>query len=179
MAKKKEEEITVVNVRGATLKSPKLLIQQMTEKTQNLKFTRVIQTFIMENQELKLGVLKDNKVLYSGVVRWIGNRGNNIDGSVFAVENKDEIKLITPTKTNAGDIEFIPEKMQIRINATGTINCGICGRPIEIFDEESTCPLCESSFHKDHMIEYINRKGECFTCKKKLVLKGDIPTVPE
>ena len=95
MARKKEPTITVMNIRGATLKGPKLLIQQMSEKTPDLRTTRVIQTFIMENQDLKLGIVKDNKMLYSGVVRWIGNRGNNIDGTVFAVENKDEIKVIT------------------------------------------------------------------------------------
>lgn len=179
MARKKEPTITVMNIRGATLKGPKLLIQQMSEKTPDLRTTRVIQTFIMENQDLKLGIVKDNKMLYSGVVRWIGNRGNNIDGTVFAVENKDEIKVITPTKSNSGDIEFVPERMQIKINATSTINCGICGRPIEIFDEESVCPHCESSFHKDHIVDYVNKKKECFSCKKALEIKEDSLSIPQ
>ena len=168
MAKKKTEEITIVNLRGSVLKGPKLTIQQITQNAQNVRFTRVIQTYIMETQDLKLGLFKDNKVIYSGTVKWIGNRPDSAEGTVFCVENKDELKILSPTKSNSSDIEYVPEKGQIKIKALSTTNCGICGKGIEIFDEESTCPLCESSFHKDHILEYVNKKSECYTCKKPL-----------
>jgi endogenous inhibitor of DNA gyrase (YacG/DUF329 family) len=175
MARKKGQGM--VNIKPLVFKGPKYLVQGLNQALEDIKFTKVIQTFVMENANLKLIVGKDGKSIYAGVVRWIGNRTDGTRGTVFCVQKggKDggDLQLIIPTEDTSQEIGLDRTKSTIKINAKETLKCSVCGKGIQIFDEVMACPLCNSKAHSDHLLEWISMRHSCPICKKGLELDED------
>ena len=171
MAKKQNQ--TMVNIKPLVFKGPKYLVQGLSQAVEDIKFTKVIQTYVMENANLKLAVGKDGKTIYSGTVRWIGNRTDGTRGTVLCVQKGDDLQLIIPTEDTAQDIGIDRAKSTIKINSKESLKCSVCGKGIGIFDEISTCPLCNSKAHSDHLLEWISMRHSCPICKKGLELDED------
>ncbi|MHA1520501.1 MAG: hypothetical protein ACTSRK_09985 [Promethearchaeota archaeon] len=175
MAKKKTQ--SMVNIKPLVFKGPKYLVQGLSQAVEGIKFTKVIQTFVMENANLKLAVGKDGKTIYSGTVRWIGNRTDGTRGTVFCVQKGgregSDLQLIIPTEDTAQDIGFDRSKSTIKINSKESLKCSVCGKAVRIFDEILACPLCNSKAHSEHLLEWISMRHSCPICKKGLELDED------
>ena len=172
----------MVNIMPLVFKGSQELVDALVSNVEEIKVTKVIQTFVMENNELEINIGKDGKSLYSGIVRWIGNRTDGTRGTVFCVEKggrgSSEHKLVMPTEDTAQAIGFDPEKHTIKIAAKESVKCSVCGKGIKIFDEVLACPLCNSKGHSEHLVEWINMRQSCPICKKPLALDSKNYPVP-
>lgn len=176
---KKGAEAKTINLKTLLLKSPKNVIQGLTAATQGLQFTRVIQTYVFENVDLKLSLFKDGKNFFSGTVKWIGNKEDGTEGSVICVESGNELKIIAPTEDNTQDAVFEPEKNSIMIQTASRTRCSVCGKGLEIFDMNMACPLCGAKAHSDHLVEWIKMRHNCPICKKELDLDANELAIPK
>lgn len=46
--------------------------------------------------------------------------------------------------------------------------CMICKLALKSDKPVSQCPMCQSMFHIDHIIEWLNLKGKCPVCQQNL-----------
>ncbi len=171
---------SMINIKPLVFKGSKDLIQGISSSIAGIQATKVIQTYVMENNNLKLAVGKDGKSIYSGTVKWIGNRTDGMRGTVLCVQkSKDgELRLIMPTEDTAQDIGLDPMRALIKINSKESLKCSVCGKGIKIFDELMACPLCNSKAHSEHLVEWVNMRHSCPICKKGLTLDTNSNPIP-
>ncbi len=161
------KEITKVNITEEVFKDPIEVVKQLSTSL-NLKYTKVIQTYVMEERRLNLILENQGSSYLKGKVVWIGNKKDDTEGSVFCVDTKEELKQINPTAENTDNITLDIKKELIRISTVSKTKCSVCGKNIEIFDEVSSCPICEGKAHKEHLSDWVRMKHTCPVCKKSL-----------
>ncbi len=161
------KEITKLDITNEVFKEPKEVIDQLSSKM-DLKYTKVIQTYVMEDRRLNLTLENEGSGYFKGKVVWIGNKKDDTEGSIFCVDTKDEIKQINPTAENTEKVILDVKKDLIKISTASKTKCSVCGKNIEIFDELNGCPICEAKAHKDHLTDWVRMKHTCPVCKKSL-----------
>jgi rubrerythrin len=161
------KEITKLEITNEVFKEPKEVINQLSSNM-DLKYTKVIQTYVMEDRRLNLVLEHDGSSYFKGKVVWIGNKKDDTEGSIFCVDEKDELKQINPTAENTEKVILDVKKDLIKITTTSKTKCSVCGKNIEIFDEVNGCPICEAKAHKDHLTDWVRMKHTCPVCKKSL-----------
>jgi hypothetical protein len=170
-----------IPIKASLLKSPRAVIQSITSNVQGLKFTKVIQTYVMESNMLKIQLLREGRPFSQGDIVWIGNKQDSTDGVVICYQaDRRDMKQIIPNNDNTMDALLDVNKYVIKIHTMSRLRCSVCGKPIEIFDSELQCPICEAKAHSDHFKDWIRMKSSCPVCKKALKLnKKEIPTVAD
>ncbi len=161
------KEITKLEITNEVFKEPKEVIDQLASNI-DLKYTKVIQTYVMEDRRLNLSLEHDGSSYFKGKVVWIGNKKDDTEGSIFCVDTKDELKQINPTAENTEKVILDVKKDLIKISTASKTKCSVCGKNIEIFDEVTGCPICEAKAHKDHLTDWVKMKQTCPVCKKSL-----------
>jgi len=161
------KEITKLEITEEVFKEPKEVINQLSSHM-DLKYTKVIQTYVMEDRRLNLSLERDGSSYFKGKVVWIGNKKDDTEGSIFCVDTKDELKQINPTAENTEKVILDVKKDLIKISTASKTKCSVCGKNIEIFDEVNGCPICEAKAHKDHLTDWVRMKHTCPVCKKSL-----------
>ncbi|MHA1338642.1 MAG: hypothetical protein ACTSRZ_00135 [Promethearchaeota archaeon] len=177
----KKTKVGDISIREPLLKSPKELISAITSNFQGLRFTKVLSTYVMESKNLEVQLLREGKVFMEGDLIWLGNRTDNKDGVVLCIQqDKKSMKQIIPTEDNTQEAIFDSNKGIIKISTVSRIRCAVCGKAIEIFDEESSCPICEAKAHSEHLRDWIRMRGTCPVCKKGLTLdRNGVPMISE
>ena len=163
---------TKIDITNEVFKEPLEVIKQLTTHMDGLKYTKVIQTFVMEDRRLNFQLEGKDSTYLKGKIVWIGNKKDGSDGTVFCVDSKSEYKQINPNTENTEQVILDLKKELIRITTGSKSSCAVCGKPIEIFDEVAACPICDTKAHKDHMIDWIKMKHTCPVCKKSLSVSG-------
>ncbi|MFX1328675.1 MAG: hypothetical protein ACFE91_11155 [Promethearchaeota archaeon] len=161
------KEITKLDITNEVFKEPIEVIKQLSSNL-DLKYTKVIQTYVMEDRRLNLTLEREGSSYFKGKVVWIGNKKDDTEGSIFCVDTKDELKQINPTAENTEKVTLDVKKDLIKISTASKTKCSVCGKNIEIFDELTGCPICEAKAHKDHLIDWVRMKHTCPICKKSL-----------
>jgi hypothetical protein len=161
------KEITKIDITTEVFKDPLEVIKLLTSKL-DLKYTKVIQTYVMEEKKINLSLENQGSSYFKGDIVWIGNKKDETDGTIFCVDTKSELKQINPTPENTEKIMLDIKKELIRMETASKTKCSVCGKNIEIFDEISTCPICDGKAHKDHMVDWVKMKHSCPVCKKNL-----------
>lgn len=161
------KEITKLDITNEVFKEPIEVIKQLSS-TLDLKYTKVIQTYVMEDRRLNLALDRQGSTYFKGKVVWIGNKKDDTEGSIFCVDTKDELKQINPTAENTEKIILDIKKELIKVSTASKTKCSVCGKNIEIFDEVTGCPICEAKAHKEHLIDWVRMKHTCPVCKKSL-----------
>ncbi len=161
------KEITKLEITNEVFKEPKEVVDKLASNM-DLKYTKVIQTYVMEDRKLNLSLDHDGSSYFKGKVVWIGNKKDDTEGSIFCVDTKDELKQINPTAENTEKVIFDVKKDLIKISTVSKTKCSVCGKSIEIFDEVTGCPICEAKAHKDHLTDWVRMKHTCPVCKKTL-----------
>lgn len=161
------KEITKVEITDEVFKDPKEVINQLSSIL-DLKYTKVIQTYVMEDRRLNLTLEHQGSSYFKGKVVWIGNKKDDTEGSVFCVDTKDELKQINPTAENTEKVVIDVKKDLVKIFTVSKTKCSVCGKNIEIFDEVAGCPICEAKAHKEHLTDWVRMKHSCPLCKKSL-----------
>jgi hypothetical protein len=165
MSPQKEKEL---NITSELLKGPQKIINLLSESL-NVEYTKVIQTFVMENRNIELVLNQKDASSLKGNLIWIGNRKDGEEGLVICFKSKNELKFLYPTTQNIEDIVLNSKKDRIIIMSdSNKQKCSVCGKPIEIFDKFLRCPICEEKGHENHMIEWIQKEGTCPVCKKSI-----------
>lgn len=172
MAKKEEE--SVVDIRKEIFKSPSEVVAVIKDQNPDTEFTRVVQTYVSENDQLDLELTKEGKTFFTGKVLWIGNRNDGGRGvEICAKPEKKDFKTIIPTQDTSKEImldSHKKDKSTIRIETMTRVRCAVCGKGIEIFDESSSCPVCSAKAHTAHLQEWVRMKNSCPVCKKALLV---------
>ena len=161
------KEITSLDITNEVFKGPVEIINKISEKV-DLKYTKVIETFVLEERNLKLSLLREGSTFLKGDIIWIGNKKDNSQGSIICMDSGNELKLINPNDENTGRVLFDLKKEAINIITESKLKCSVCGKNIEIFDEFASCPICKSKAHREHLIEWIKMKHTCPSCEKAL-----------
>ncbi len=161
------KEITKLDITNEVFKEPIEVVKQLSSNL-DLKYTKVIQTYVMEDRRLNLTLEREGSSYFKGKVVWIGNKKDDTEGSIFCVDTKDELKQINPTAENTEKVTLDIKKELIKISTASKTKCSVCGKNIEIFDELTGCPICEAKAHKDHLIDWVRMKHTCPVCKKSL-----------
>ncbi|MFX0035848.1 MAG: hypothetical protein ACFE9I_09445 [Candidatus Hermodarchaeota archaeon] len=161
------KEITKLDITNEVFKEPIEVVKQLSSNL-DLKYTKVIQTYVMEDRRLNLTLEREGSNYFKGKVVWIGNKKDDTEGSIFCVDTKDELKQINPTAENTEKVTLDIKKELIKISTASKTKCSVCGKNIEIFDELTGCPICEAKAHKDHLIDWVRMKHTCPVCKKSL-----------
>ncbi|MFX1455400.1 MAG: hypothetical protein ACFFDB_08495 [Promethearchaeota archaeon] len=161
------KEITKLEITNEVFKEPKEVIDKIASNM-DLKYTKVIQTYVMEDRRLNLTLEHEGSSYFKGKVVWIGNKKDDTEGSIFCVDTKDELKQINPTAENTEKVIFDVKKDLIKVSTASKTKCSVCGKNIEIFDEVTGCPICEAKAHKDHLTDWVRMKQTCPVCKKSL-----------
>jgi len=156
-----------IDITQEVFKEPIEVIKKLTANI-DIEYTKVIQTYVMENRVLELILLKDGSSYFKGKIVWIGNRKDDSKGTVFCIDTKTELKTINPTAENTDNIILDRKKEAIMISTESKAKCSVCGKNIEIFDDVMGCPLCGAKAHKDHLLDWIKMKHNCPVCKKSL-----------
>ena len=166
------KEITKVDITNEVFREPFEVIKQISSNLEELKYTKVIQTFVMEDRRLSLSLENEGSSYFKGKVVWIGNRKDDSEGTIFCVDTRTELKQINPTAENTDNVVLDIKKEVIRISTASKTKCAVCGKNIEIFDEVAGCPICEAKAHKDHFTDWVRMKHACPVCKKSLNVSG-------
>ena len=161
------KEITKLIITDDVFKEPKEVVKKLSTNL-NLKYTKVIQTYVMEERRLSLTLEKEGSGYLKGKVVWIGNKKDDTDGTIFCVDTKEELKQVNPTAENTEKIILDLKKELIIISTVSKTKCSVCGKSIEIFDEVTGCPICEAKAHKEHLSDWVRMKHTCPVCKKAL-----------
>jgi hypothetical protein len=161
------KEITKVEITDEVFKEPKEVINKLSS-AMDLKYTKVIQTYVMEDRRLNLALEHEGSSYFKGKVVWIGNKKDDTEGSIFCVDTRDELKQISPTAENTETVVLDVKKDLIRVATASKTKCSVCSKNIEIFDEVTGCPICEAKAHKDHLTDWVRMKHTCPVCKKSL-----------
>lgn len=161
------KEITKLDITNEVFKEPIEVIKQLSSNL-DLKYTKVIQTYVMEDRRLNLVLDRQGSTYFKGKVVWIGNKKDDTEGSIFCVDTKDELKQINPTAENTEKIILDIKKELIKVSTASKTKCSVCGKNIEIFDEVTGCPICEAKAHKEHLTDWVRMKHNCPVCKKSL-----------
>ncbi|MBD3342720.1 MAG: hypothetical protein GF353_26710 [Candidatus Lokiarchaeota archaeon] len=160
---------TRFDITEAVFKEPIDVIKQISSNLEgDFKYTKVIQTFVMENRRLDFILTKNGSEYFKGKIVWIGNKKDASQGTLFCVDNGSELKQISPTAENTESVILDTKKDVIRVKTDSKSKCAVCGKDIEIFDEVAGCPICHIKAHREHLVEWINRKNACPVCKKSL-----------
>ena len=165
------KEITKVDITEEVFKEPIEVVKQLSSNL-DLKYTKVIQTYVMEERRLNLTLENQGSSYFKGKVVWIGNKKDDTEGSIFCVDTKDKLKQINPTAENTEKITLDIKKELIKISTVSKTKCSVCGKNIEIFDEVTGCPICEAKAHKEHLTDWVRMKHTCPVCKKSLNVSG-------
>ena len=177
MAKKKASGPEQLNIKGALLKGPKFIVQGLQSTLHGLPMTKVIQTWIVEQDNLKIQIVNNGAKAFEGTVKWIGNRTDGIKGTAICIKNKKDLRVINPTADNIKDAVLNVEKMAIGINAISQTKCSVCGKEISIFDNPKSCPICNAPGHDDHLLEWVKMRHNCPICKGGLEVFNDTELV--
>ena len=161
------KEITKFTITEAVFKEPMEVIKELSGKL-DLKYTKVIQTYVMEDRKMSFVLEKSGATIFKGKIVWIGNKKDESEGTIFCVDSGTELKQINPTKENTGSVTLDTKKDVILISTVSTAKCSVCGKDIEIFDEISGCPICQAKAHRVHLLDWIKMKHSCPICKKSL-----------
>ncbi|MHA1491267.1 MAG: hypothetical protein ACTSRI_16655 [Promethearchaeota archaeon] len=161
------KEITKLEITNEVFKEPIEVINKLTSNM-DLNYTKVIQTYVMEDRNLDLTVEKQGSSFFRGNIVWIGNKKDDTEGTIFCVDSRTELKQINPTAENTEKVILDLKKNLIRVYTESKTKCAVCGKSIEIFDEVSGCPLCGIKAHKGHLIDWVRMKKSCPVCKKSL-----------
>jgi len=162
------KEITKVELTEDVFKEPIEVINKLSTHIEGLKYTKVIQTFVMENRNLNLVLTKQGSDYFKGKIVWIGNKKDDSEGTIFCVDTGSEIKQISPTAENSDLVILDIKKETIKVSTASKSKCAVCGKEIEIFDDVSGCPICQTKAHREHLVEWIKTKHSCPICKKSL-----------
>lgn len=162
------KELTRVEITSEVFKEPIEVIKQLTSHVDGLKYTKVIQTFVMEDRRINLSLERQGSSYFKGKVVWIGNKKDDSDGTIFCVDTRQELKQINPTPENTENVILDIKKELLRIATASKSNCAVCGKGIEIFDSTAGCPICGSKAHRDHLVDWVKMKHSCPVCKKSL-----------
>ena len=162
------KEITKVELTEDVFKEPIEVINKLSTHIDGLKYTKVIQTFVMENRNLNLVLTKQGSEYFKGKIVWIGNKKDDSEGTIFCVDTGSEIKQISPTAENSDLVVLDIKKETIKVSTASKSKCAVCGKEIEIFDDVSGCPICQTKAHREHLVEWIKTKHSCPICKKSL-----------
>ena len=162
------KEVTRVEITEAVFREPLEVVKELTAHLEDIKYTKVIQTFVMENRNLNLQLEREGSSYFKGKIVWIGNKKDDTDGTIFCVDTRSELKQINPTAENTENVVLDTKKALVRISTASKSNCAVCGKGIEIFDEVTGCPICGSKAHRDHILDWVKMKHACPVCKKSL-----------
>lgn len=162
------KDATKVELTEEVFKEPIEVVNKLSSVIDDLKYTKVIQTFVMEDRNLNLVLSKQGSDYFKGKIVWIGNKKDDSEGTVFCVDTGSEIKQINPTAENSESIIYDIKREIIKISTASKSKCAVCGKDIEIFDAVAGCPICQTKAHREHLIEWINTKHSCPICKKSL-----------
>ena len=162
------KEITKVELTEDVFKEPIDVVNKLSSHIDGLKYTKVIQTFVMENRNLNLVLSKQGSDYFKGKIVWIGNKKDDSEGTIFCVDTGSEIKQISPTAENSENVVLDIKKETIKVSTVSKSKCAVCGKEIEIFDDVSGCPICQAKAHREHLVEWIKTKHSCPICKKSL-----------
>ncbi len=170
------KQITKLDIKEAVFKEPIEVIKKLTSNLEgNLKYTKVIQTYVMEERRLDLILLKEGSSYFKGKIVWIGNKKDDTEGTLICVDTGTELKQINPSAENTESVILDIKKETIKVSTASKSKCTVCGKDIEIFDEVSGCPICQAKAHREHLIDWIKMKHSCPVCKKSLnVSSGSI-----
>ncbi|MFX1593466.1 MAG: hypothetical protein ACFFCL_12315 [Promethearchaeota archaeon] len=161
------KEITKLDISNEVFKEPIEVVKQLSSHL-NLKYTKVIQTYVMEDRRLDLTLEDQGSNYFKGKVVWIGNKKDDTEGTIFCVDTRDELKQINPNAENTEKVTLDIKKEAIRISTASKTKCSVCGKNIEIFDEVTGCPICEAKAHREHLTDWVRMKHTCPVCKKSL-----------
>ena len=161
------KEITKLDITNEVFKEPIEVVKQLSSSL-NLKYTKVIQTYVLEDRRLDLTLEDQGSSYFKGKVVWIGNKKDDTEGTIFCVDTRDELKQINPNAENTEKVTLDIKKESIRISTASQTKCSVCGKNIEIFDEVTGCPICEAKAHKEHLTDWVRMKHTCPVCKKSL-----------
>jgi len=162
------KEVTKVDLTEEVFKEPIEVINKLSTNIDDLKYTKVIQTFVMENRNLNLILTKQGSDYFKGKIVWIGNKKDDSEGTIFCVDTGSEIKQINPTAENSESVILDIKKETIKVSTASKSKCAVCGKEIEIFDDVAGCPICQTKAHREHLVEWIITKHSCPICKKSL-----------
>ncbi len=161
------KEITKVDITNEVFKEPIEVINQLSSNL-GLNYTKVIQTYVMEDRRLNLTLEDQGNSYFKGKVVWIGNKKDDTEGSIFCVDTREELKQISPTAENTESVILDIKKELIKVSTASKTKCSVCGKNIEIFDEVTGCPICEAKAHREHLTDWVRMKHTCPICKKSL-----------
>ena len=85
------KEITKVDITNEVFKEPFEAIRQIASNIEDLKYTKVIQTFVMEDRRLNLSLEREGSSYFKGKVVWIGNKKDDSEGTIFCVDNRTDL----------------------------------------------------------------------------------------
>jgi len=161
------KEITKVDITNEVFKEPIEVVKQLSSHL-GLNYTKVIQTYVMEDRRLNLTLEDQGNSYFKGKVVWIGNKKDDTEGSIFCVDTREELKQISPTAENTEKVTLDIKKELIKVSTASKTKCSVCGKNIEIFDEVTGCPICEAKAHREHLTDWVRMKHTCPVCKKSL-----------
>jgi len=163
------KQITKVDITEEVFKEPIEVIKKISSNLEEKpKFTKVIQTYVMEERRLNLSLEKEGSVYFKGKIVWIGNKKDDTEGTLFCVDTGSELKQINPTAENTENVIMDIKKETIKVSTASKSKCSVCGKDIEIFDEILGCPICQAKSHREHLVDWIKMKNSCPVCKKTL-----------
>ncbi len=161
------KEITKVDITNEVFKEPIEVVNQLSSNL-GLNYTKVIQTYVMEDRRLNLTLEDQGNSYFKGKVVWIGNKKDDTEGSIFCVDTREELKQVSPTAENTESVILDIKKELIKVSTASKTKCSVCGKNIEIFDEVTGCPICEAKAHREHLTDWVRMKHTCPVCKKSL-----------
>ncbi|MFW9880933.1 MAG: hypothetical protein ACFFG0_48345, partial [Candidatus Thorarchaeota archaeon] len=118
------KEITKVEITEEVFKEPKEVINQLSS-IMDLKYTKVIQTYVMEDRRLNLALEREGSSYFKGKVVWIGNKKDDTEGSIFCVDTRDELKQINPTAENTEKVILDIKKDLIKVSTASKTKCSV------------------------------------------------------
>lgn len=157
LIKKKRPAKIGLDVRKSLLSSPKELVADISTGYKSLAFTKVFDTYIMENTNeypLRVDLARDGKPFLASNVAWIGDKEGG--GVSICLDNK---QILYPAPENVKNALFRVGKKVSTSTAAGILEievvsnshpCAVCDELLETMDGADYCPACGALLHRLH-----------------------------
>lgn len=129
----------------------------------------------MKGKNLNL-LIKNQKGNQDSLAHEKEGRKEKISGKTIILKLSPD----TQPKNNHPSTSLIGTTVQFTIQEHGkwswtkkkTHSCMICKLPLKKHQEVAMCPMCKSTFHKGHIIAWLQEKGRCPVCFQELRPEG-------
>ena len=123
----------------------------------------------MSQRKSVKGIYDGNNIDFSIITSKNGNKSDDISGNFINFNLVKPKKESTKSLISGSTVDFTIKSIgNWSLTEKKSEICMICKLPLKSDQEIKQCPMCNSLFHQNHIIDWLRVKGKCPVCQQTL-----------